>query len=82
MSIESPADLAGMKAVSQVVRLTLDALVGQVRPGVATGELDAAAAKLLAAHGARSAPALVYGFPGTVLISINDEVVHGIPGAR
>ena len=82
MSIESPADLAGMKAVSQVVRLTLDALVRQVRPGVTTGELDAAAAKLLAAHGARSAPALVYGFPGTVLISINDEVVHGIPGAR
>ena len=82
MSIESPADLAGMKAVSQVVRLTLDALVRQVRPGVATGELDAAAAKLMAAHGARSAPALVYGFPGTVLISINDEVVHGIPGAR
>ncbi len=71
-----------MRAVSQVVRLTLDALVRQVRPGVATGELDAAAAKLMAAHGARSAPALVYGFPGTVLISINDEVVHGIPGAR
>jgi methionyl aminopeptidase len=82
MSIESPADLAGMEAVSQVVRLTLDALSAQVRPGVTTGELDAAAGQLLAAHGARSAPALVYGFPGTVLISINDEVVHGIPGAR
>jgi methionyl aminopeptidase len=82
MSIESPADLAGMKSVSQVVHLTLDALVRQVRPGVTTGELDATAARLLAAHGARSAPALVYGFPGTVLISVNDEVVHGIPGAR
>jgi methionyl aminopeptidase len=82
MSIESPADLAGMKAVSQVVRLTLDALARQVRPGVSTGELDAAAAELLTVHGARSAPALVYGFPGTVLISINDEIVHGIPGAR
>lgn len=82
MSIESPADLAGMKAVSQVVRLTLDALARQARPGVTTGELDAAAAELLTAHGARSAPALVYGFPGTVLISINDEIVHGIPGAR
>ncbi len=39
------------------------------------------AAGVFAAHGARSAPALVYGFPGTVLISVNDEVVHGIPGA-
>jgi methionyl aminopeptidase len=82
MSIESPADLAGLTAVSDVVRLILEALVEQVRPGVTTGELDAVAARLLAAHGARSAPALVYAFPGTVLISINDEVVHGIPGAR
>jgi methionyl aminopeptidase len=82
MSIESPADLAGMNAVSKVVRLILDTLVRQVQPGVTTGELDGAAAQLLAAHGARSAPALVYGFPRTILISINDEVVHGIPGAR
>ena len=47
-----------------------------------TGELDALAASLLAVHGARSAPAAVYGFPGTVLISVNEEIVHGIPGAR
>ncbi len=60
----------------------MDALEAQVRPGVTTGELDATAALLFAAHGARSAPALVYGFPGTVLISVNDEIVHGIPGAR
>ena len=53
-----------------------------MRPGVTTAELDALAADVFAAHGARSAPALVYGFPGTVLISVNDEVVHGIPGAR
>jgi methionyl aminopeptidase len=33
-------------------------------------------------HGARPAPALVYGFPGVNLISVNNEVVHGIPGAR
>jgi methionyl aminopeptidase len=82
MSIESAADLEGLREVAQVVRLTLDLLARGVRPGVTTAELDAAAAQLLAAHGARSAPACVYGFPGTVLISINDEIVHGIPGAR
>jgi methionyl aminopeptidase len=82
MSIESPADWEGLKEVARVARLTLDALVRQVGPGVTTGELDVTAARLLAVHGARSAPALVYGFPGTVLISINDEVVHGIPGPR
>ena len=53
-----------------------------VRAGVSTADLDALAARFLKASGARPAPALVYGFPGTVLISINDEVVHGIPGPR
>jgi methionyl aminopeptidase len=61
---------------------TLDALEESVRAGVSTAELDRVAAGVFAAHGARSAPALVYGFPGTVLISVNDEVVHGVPGAR
>jgi len=65
-----------------VTRLTLDALVRHVRIGVSTAELDAIAAAVLAEHRAQSAPALVYGFPGTVLISVNDEVVHGIPGSR
>jgi len=82
MSIESTADWVGLRDVADVVRVTLDALAAQVRPGVTTGDLDATAAQLFAAHGARSAPALVYGFPGTVLISVNDEIVHGIPGAR
>src|SRR5687768_18555830 len=40
------------------------------------------ARSLLGRHGARSAPAMVYGFPRTVLISVNDEIVHGIPGDR
>jgi methionyl aminopeptidase len=65
-----------------VVRLTLDALEEHVRPGITTGELDRIAAGVLAGHGARSAPMLVYGFPGSALISINDEVVHGVPGDR
>ena len=82
MSIESIADWNGLRKVAKIARVTLDVLARQVRPGVTTGELDATAARLFEAHGARSAPALVYGFPGTVLISINDEIVHGIPGAR
>jgi methionyl aminopeptidase len=82
MSIGSQADWRGLRAVGRVVRLTLDALERRARPGVSTGELDRVAAAVFAAHGARSAPSLVYGFPGTVLISVNDEVVHGIPGAR
>jgi len=82
MSIECAADWEGLRAAAAVARLTLDLLERAVRPGVTTAELDALAAALFAAHGARSAPAMVYGFPGTVLLSINDEIVHGVPGRR
>ena len=82
MSIESHADWKGLKQAADVARLTLEALTKQVQPGVTTGELDETAARVFAAHGARSAPAFTYGFPRTVLISVNDEIVHGIPGAR
>ena len=82
MSIQSPAELHALQRAADVVRLTLDALQARVRSNITTSELDAVAAGVLAAHGARSAPALVYGFPGTVLISINDQVVHGVPGPR
>jgi methionyl aminopeptidase len=82
MSIGSDKDWAGLREVCRVVRLTLDALQAAVRPGITTGDLDRIAAAVFAKHRARSAPALVYTFPGTVLISVNDEVVHGIPGSR
>jgi len=82
MSIESPRDLEGITAVSALVRDVLTHLVSRVAPGVTTGALDAEAARLVRRAGARSAPAAVYGFPRTVLISVNDEIVHGIPGRR
>ena len=82
MSIQSGADWKGLRRAAEVARQTLDLLSRHVRVGVTTGELDLLAADLFARHGARSAPALEYGFPRTVLISVNDEVVHGIPGSR
>jgi methionyl aminopeptidase len=82
MSIESADDWQGLRQAGRIAHLTLEALEAQVRPGVTTADLDAVAARVYAAHGARSAPAVMYGFPGTVLISVNDEVVHGVPGPR
>lgn len=82
MSIESDGDLDGMREAGRITTETLDALQNAVAEGITTGELDAIARDVLDRNGARSAPAIVYGFPGTVLISINDEIVHGIPGAR
>ena len=58
MSIESEADWNGLRRVGQIVRLTLDALERDLRPGITTGELDRVAARILAEHGARSAPAI------------------------
>src|SRR5262245_3926846 len=71
MSIETAADLEALREVGRVTRETLDALEQHVRDGITTAELDAVAAAVFAKNGARSAPALVYGFPGTVLISVN-----------
>ena len=82
MSIESNDDLEGLREAGRVTVAILDALVEHLREGVTTGDLDAVAAEILVLHGARSAPAVVYGFPGHVLISVNDEIVHGIPGRR
>ena len=82
MSIESASDWAGLREVGHIAHLTLEALARDVRPGVTTADLDRVAAGVFLRHRAHSAPARVYGFPGTVLISVNDEVVHGVPGSR
>lgn len=82
MSIDSEDELAGMELAGKVTRAVLNGMKAAVRPGVSTGELDEAGAAIMHGLGARSAPRLVYGFPGYSCISVNDEVVHGVPGKR
>lgn len=82
MSIKDPEELAGMRAAGAVVCLMLRAMKNAVRPGITTAELDEVGAEVMRRHGARSAPGMVYGFPGVSCISVNDEAVHGIPGKR
>jgi methionyl aminopeptidase len=82
MSIIDPAELEGLKRAGAVTRKVLDAMKAAVRPSISTRELDQIALEVMQAHGARSAPQLVYDFPGTTCISVNEEIVHGIPGAR
>ena len=82
MSITTTAELTGMERAGRVTRAVLDAMKAAVAPGISTGALDAIGAAVMQSHGARSAPRLVYGFPGANCISVNDEIVHGIPGAR
>ncbi|MEM1203179.1 MAG: type I methionyl aminopeptidase [Acidobacteriota bacterium] len=82
MTIESEHQLDRLKEIGSVVRSALDAMSREVRPGITTAELDAIGARVLERAGARSAPAVEYGFPASICISVNDEVVHGLPGDR
>jgi methionyl aminopeptidase len=82
VSIDRPEELAGMRAAGRVVRLMLEAMRRAVRPSITTAELDEVGAKVMRENGARSAPALVYQFPGVNCISVNEEAVHGIHGER
>ncbi|MDR6620945.1 type I methionyl aminopeptidase [Sinomonas atrocyanea] len=60
----------------------LDAAVAAVAPGVTTDELDAAFAEVVDAAGAQYNFLGYYGYPKHICVSVNDEVVHGIPGPR
>jgi methionyl aminopeptidase len=82
MSIESQADLDGIRRVGQVVAEALQAMERETRAGISTMDLDEIGASVLREHGARSAPQLVYNCPAVNLISVNDEIVHGLPGRR
>jgi len=82
VSIETAEELARLTAAGRVVAETLRAMRRAVRPGVSTADLDAVAAEVFRAAGARSGPQLDYDFPGLTCISVNDEIVHGIPGPR
>jgi methionyl aminopeptidase len=82
MTIESTRDLEGMRAIGKLVAQTLREMRAAIEPGMTTEQLDDVGARFLRKHGARSAPQLTYDFPGFNCISVNDEVVHGVPGAR
>jgi len=82
MTIETQSDVAGLKRVGAVVSRVLKAMLDSIEPGMTTAELDALGRNWLAEYGARSAPQVMYDFPGATCISINEEAAHGIPGSR
>lgn len=82
MTIESKSDLDGMRAVGKLVGQALREMRSAIAPGMTTEQLDEVGGRFLKRRGARSAPQLTYDFPGFNCISVNDEVVHGIPGRR
>jgi methionyl aminopeptidase len=82
VSISTPEELAAMRAAGRVVRLMLEAMKAAARSGVTTAELDSIGSDVMVRNSAVSGPTIVYNFPGVSCISVNDEIVHGIPSGR
>lgn len=82
MSIENENDLIALRKIGRIVAQCLQYMGSKLEPGITTLELDQLGQVFLEKQGARSAPQLVYNFPGTTCISVNEEAAHGIPGAK
>ena len=82
LEIKTPDQIAGMRRAGLVVGQTLELLRSSVRAGISTGELDAIAEDNIRSSGATPSFKGYHGFPGSICASVNDEVVHGIPGGR
>jgi methionyl aminopeptidase len=83
ITIKSPRELESMARAGRIVGATLAMLRDMVRPGLTTEDLDAAAEEFIRSHpGAVPSFKGLYGFPKTLCISIDEEIVHGIPSKK
>ncbi|MEQ7126424.1 type I methionyl aminopeptidase [Actinopolymorpha sp. B11F2] len=82
VQLKKPAEIALMRKAGLVVADTLAMLRDAVAPGVTTGELDRLAEELIRSRGAVPSFMGYLGYPASICTSVNDEVVHGIPGER
>ncbi|TDD27404.1 type I methionyl aminopeptidase [Kribbella turkmenica] len=82
IEIKTREQILSMRAAGLVVGRTLALLRGEVRPGISTRELDAIAEDNIRSSGATPSFKGYHGFTGSICASVNDEIVHGIPGDR
>ena len=82
ITIKSDQEIAIMRQAGRIVATVLGVLSKQVRPGMKTKELDVIAAGELERLGAKPSFKGYRGFPANLCVSVNDEIVHGIPGER
>jgi len=82
IEIKTPAEVAVMREAGVIVGETLQILQDSVEVGMTTSGLDAIAEEHIRSRGATPNFKGYHGFPGTICTSVNDEVVHGIPGNR
>lgn len=82
IELKSGKELGAMREAGVIVAATLQVLSDAAKAGVTTAELDSIAASELKKKGAKPAFLNYHGFPGVLCVSINDEVVHGIPSTK
>jgi methionyl aminopeptidase len=83
ITLKSAREIDVMSRAGDVLARTLDLLRDMVRPGLTTEDLDAEAEKFIRSHtGAKPSFKGLYGFPKTLCVSIDEEIVHGIPSAK
>ncbi len=80
--LREPFEIEAIRTAAQLVTRTLEMLGREVRPGRTTGELDRLAETFIRDHGGQPAFKGYRGFPASICPSVNDEVVHAIPGSR
>ena len=82
MIITSEDELTRLKDIGRICAAAVQTMAAALEPGITTKELDDIGRRFLEDNGAQSAPEFCYQFPGATCISVNEEVAHGIPGAR
>ena len=82
ITVKSPRELDSMRKAGEIVGKTIELLKASVEPGMTTRDLDRIAFKEITRHGATPTFKGYRGFPATICASVNQEIVHGIPGKR
>ena len=80
--IKTDEEIAAMRQAGRIVAAILEILSKQIKAGTETRELDNTVAREVKRHGAKSSFQGYRGFPANLCVSVNDEIVHGIPGKR
>ncbi|KKK37077.1 methionine aminopeptidase [Mesobacillus campisalis] len=79
---KTPREIEIMREAGRIVALTHRELKKHIIPGITTKELDSIAEEFIASHGAEASFKGYHGFTGSICASVNNELVHGIPGNR
>ncbi len=82
ITIKSPQEMDAMRRAGSVVSSVLDLLKASVEPGMSTKDLDRLAHREITRHGAKPTFKGYRGFPASICTSVNEQIVHGIPGKR